>query len=227
MAFDLMGRDTADDWQVVAERLALVPQGLSSIEAALSEGAAQGIVAARRQAVACTKQADTWGGRDPATRPFFLNLVDEYDASGLGDHAFRDRLEQLAERATAAYAALGRFLVEEYAPHATERDPVGRERYALYSQDFNGIDARSRRDVRVGLGGAAPHRTRDGAGRRADHPRSRRRHGHRAPRDRPDARHRGGRRVPPVESGAARSHRRRARRRALRHPRRPCGASRR
>ena len=139
MAFDLMGRDTADDWQVVAERLALVPQGLSSIEAALSEGAAQGIVAARRQAVACTKQADTWGGRDPATRPFFLNLVDEYDASGLGDHAFRDRLEQLAERATAAYAALGRFLVEEYAPHATERDPVGRERYAMYSQDFNGI----------------------------------------------------------------------------------------
>jgi len=139
MAFDLMGRDTADDWQVVAERLALVPQGLSSIEAALTEGAAQGIVAARRQAVACTKQADTWGGQDPATRPFFLDLVDEYDASGLGDHAFRDRLERLAERATAAYAALGRFLVEEYAPHATERDPVGRERYAMYSQDFNGI----------------------------------------------------------------------------------------
>ena len=143
MAFDLMARDTADDWQTVAERLALVPQGLSSIEASLAEGAAQGIVAARRQAVACTKQADTWGGQDPGTRPFFLTLVDEYDASGpqqqAGDRAFRDRLEQLATRATAAYAALGRFLVEEYAPHAAERDPVGRERYAMYSQDFNGI----------------------------------------------------------------------------------------
>ncbi|MDQ1430299.1 MAG: hypothetical protein QOF40_901 [Actinomycetota bacterium] len=139
MAFDLMDRDTTDDWQVVAERLALVPQGLSSIEAALAEGAAQGIVAARRQAVACTKQADTWGGQDPATRPFFLTLVDEYDASGRGDRAFRDRLEQLATRATAAYAALGRFLVEEYAPQATEHDPVGRERYAMYAQDFNGI----------------------------------------------------------------------------------------
>src|SRR6185312_789493 len=92
MAFDLMARDTADDWQVVAERLALVPQGLSGIEAALAEGAAEGIVAARRQAVACTKQADTWGGLDPATRPFFLTLVDEYDASGLGDGAFHDRL---------------------------------------------------------------------------------------------------------------------------------------
>jgi uncharacterized protein (DUF885 family) len=139
MAFDLMARQTADDWQVVAERLALVPQGLSSVEAALAEGAAEGIVAARRQAVACTKQADTWGGLDPATRPFFLTLVDEYDASGLGDTAFRDRLERLATRATEAYASLGRFLVEEYAPHADEHDPVGRERYAMYSQDFNGM----------------------------------------------------------------------------------------
>ena len=46
----------------------------------------------------------------------------------------------LATRATEAYASLGRFLVEEYAPHADERDPVGRERYSLYAQDFNGIE---------------------------------------------------------------------------------------
>jgi uncharacterized protein (DUF885 family) len=140
MAFDLMPRETADDWQTVAERMALVPQGLSSIEASLAEGAAQGIVAARRQAVACTKQADTWGGLDPDTPPFFVTLVQEYEASGLGDGAFRDRLERLATRATEAYASLGRFLVEEYAPFATEHDPVGRERYAMYAQDFNGID---------------------------------------------------------------------------------------
>ncbi len=140
MAFDLMPRDTAEQWATVAERLALVPQGLSSIEAALAEGAAQGIVAARRQAVACTQQADTWGGQDSATRPFFLTLVDEYDASDAVDRAFRTRLEELAVRATDAYAALGRFLVEEYAPHASEHDPVGRERYSLYSRDFNGIE---------------------------------------------------------------------------------------
>jgi uncharacterized protein (DUF885 family) len=140
MAFDLMPRETADDWQVVAERMALVPQGLASIEAALTEGAAEGVVAARRQAVACTQQADTWGGVDPDTRPFFLTLVDEYDASDLGDTAFRDRLVRLATRATEAYASLGRYLVEEYAPHASERDPVGRERYSLYARDFNGIE---------------------------------------------------------------------------------------
>jgi uncharacterized protein (DUF885 family) len=140
MAFDLMPRDTEEDWVTVAERLALVPQGLSSVEVALAEGAAQGIVAARRQAVACTKQADTWGGMDPATRPFFHTLVDEYDASGFGNAALRARLEQLAVRATEAYASLGRFLVEEYGPHATEHDPVGRERYALHARDFNGIE---------------------------------------------------------------------------------------
>ena len=139
MSFDLMARETADDWQTVAERMALVPQGLSSIEAALAEGVAQGIVAARRQAVACTRQTDTWGGVDGSSRAFFLTLLDEYDRSGLGDRAFRDRLETLAVRATEAYASLGRFLIEEYAPHAAERDPVGRDRYALYAQDFNGI----------------------------------------------------------------------------------------
>src|SRR6478672_8593463 len=88
---------------VHAERMALVPQGLSSIEAALAEGAAQGVVAARRQAVACTKQADTWGGLDPDTRPFFHALVDEYDACGLDDSGLRARLETLATRATESY----------------------------------------------------------------------------------------------------------------------------
>src|SRR4051794_18478646 len=112
MAFDLMPRDRADDWHVIAERMALVPQGLSSIEAALAEGAAEGIVAARRQAVACTKQADTWGGLDASTRSFFHTLVDEYEAAGHGDRALLARLEILATRATEAYASLGRFLVE-------------------------------------------------------------------------------------------------------------------
>ncbi|MET0919889.1 MAG: DUF885 domain-containing protein [Acidimicrobiia bacterium] len=140
MAFDLMARDTLDDWRVVAERMALVPQGLTSLEDGFTEGVAQGIVAARRQAVACAQQADTWGGLDANQRPFFHALVDEYDAAGFSDTALRGRLDQLATRATEAYAALGRYLVDEYAPHADERDPVGRDRYSLYARDFNGIE---------------------------------------------------------------------------------------
>ena len=139
MAFDLMPRDTVEQWQTIAERMGLVPQGLASIEDALTEGAREGIVAARRQAVACAKQADTWGGVDPETPPFFATLVAEFDERGFDDLALRRRLEELATRATAGYASMGRYLVEEYAPRAAERDPVGEERYALYARDFNGM----------------------------------------------------------------------------------------
>jgi len=142
MVFDLMPRDSADDWRVIAERLALVPQALASIEAGFTEGADQGIVAARRQAVACAQQADTWGGVTTAvdgTPPFFHALVDQFDASIVDDGALGTRLRELATRATEAYAALGRYLVEEYAPRADERDPVGRDRYSLYARDFNGV----------------------------------------------------------------------------------------
>ncbi len=143
MVFDLMPRATAHDWEVIAERLALVPQGLASVEAGFTEGAAQGIVAARRQAVACAQQADVWGGVTPAedgSPPFFHALVDEYDAADLGDPALATRLRELATRATEAYASLGRYLVEEYAPRATEHDPVGRDRYSLYARDFTGME---------------------------------------------------------------------------------------
>jgi uncharacterized protein (DUF885 family) len=139
MVFDLMPRDTQEAWQTIAERLALVPQGLVGIEAALQEGVRQGIVAARRQAVACAQQADVWAGLDE-TPPFFATLVAEYRGHDFADPAFAHRLDELATRATAAYAAMGRFLVEEYAPHATEHDPVGRDRYSLYARDFTGME---------------------------------------------------------------------------------------
>jgi uncharacterized protein (DUF885 family) len=140
MAFDLMPRESEANWETMAERMALVPQGLSSLEAAFTEGVQQGIVAAQRQAAGCAKQADVWGGVDASTRPFFFTLLDEYDASGIDNAHLRSRLEQLADRATRAYASLGRYLVEEYLPHATEHDPVGRDRYSLYARDFNGIE---------------------------------------------------------------------------------------
>ena len=140
LVFDLMPRDTLEHWQTIAERMALVPQGLAGLEAALTEGVQQGVVAARRQAVACTQQADVWAGVDASTPPFFRTLVEDYERRDLGDAALGHRLEELATRATAAYAAMGRYLVEEYAPHATEHDPVGRERYSLYARDFTGTD---------------------------------------------------------------------------------------
>jgi uncharacterized protein (DUF885 family) len=138
MCFDLMPKATEGDWDSIAARVAVVPQALSSFEAALAAGVAGGVVAAERQALACARQADTWGGVAESTAPFFETLVDDYDAAGIDNPALRRRLEDVARRATAAYAALGRYLVADYLPHATDRDAVGTERYSRWARAFNG-----------------------------------------------------------------------------------------
>ena len=129
--FDLMKLDTDADWHVAAERMTRVPDALVSIEASLREGVATGVVAARRQALACAKQAATWGGERENT-PFFRALAAQRPADA--------KLAAAAETATAGYARLAAYLRDEYAPAADPRDPVGRDRYALFARDFNGID---------------------------------------------------------------------------------------
>jgi uncharacterized protein (DUF885 family) len=139
MCFDMMPTATEADWDVVTGRLGLVPEGLSTFQASLTEGARQGLVAARRQAVACMRQAETWGGVNGEARPFFLTLLDRFDQSGIDNPALRDMLLDHATRATEAYASLARFLADEYGPHATDRDAVGADRYGLLARVFNGM----------------------------------------------------------------------------------------
>ncbi len=136
--FDLMSYETEEDWELVVTRLGRVPDAIDSLRAALDEGIRRDIVAARRQALACSKQSATWGGDDQSTRPFFLTLLDRYDATGAADRALRDALERHAIDATNAYGDLGRYLRDEYAPKADPRDPVGAERYATWAESFTG-----------------------------------------------------------------------------------------
>ncbi|HEY3096846.1 MAG TPA: DUF885 domain-containing protein [Acidimicrobiia bacterium] len=139
MCFDMMATETEDDWAVIAARLGRVPEGLSSYQASLGEGVRRDLVAARRQGVQCMRQAETWGGLDRKTRPFFLTLVDRFDQSRIDNSALRDTLVDHADRATRAYASLARFLGDEYAPHATDRDAVGPDRYSRLARVFNGL----------------------------------------------------------------------------------------
>jgi uncharacterized protein (DUF885 family) len=136
--FDLMPYDTTQDWEVAAERLGRVPAALESFRRSLEEGVRRDVVAARRQALACAEQAATWGGLDDHVTPFFLTLVERYDASGNGNDALRRSLEQHARDATQAYAAMSEYLRAEYAPRATERDAVGADRYATWAEAFTG-----------------------------------------------------------------------------------------
>src|ERR687897_1422147 len=140
MCFDMMHTETEGDWDVIAARLALVPDGLASYQTSLSEGVRQGLMAARRQAVECIRQAETWSGGENGSRPFFLTLVDRYDEGAVDNQVLRDTLVDRARRATEAYASLARFLADEYAPHAVERDAVGAERYGLLARVFNGME---------------------------------------------------------------------------------------
>jgi uncharacterized protein (DUF885 family) len=139
-AFDLVPTDTFEHWEAIAARLALVPQGLDGYRTTLQEGAAQGLVAAQRQASVCARQADTWGGVDSGGRGFFQEYVEQFDASGVHEPGLAQRLADEARRADQAYATFGRFLVEEYLPVAAESDAVGAERYGLWARMFNGIE---------------------------------------------------------------------------------------
>lgn len=136
--FDLMATDSVEDWEVMAARMERVPRALSSFVESLRVGASTGLVAARRQAMACAEQGLTWSGQRSA-RPFFPALVEKSRQRSLGSSLLR-RLDQAAQAATAAYANGARFLREEYAPKAAERDAVGRERYAIWARAFLGMD---------------------------------------------------------------------------------------
>ena len=129
--FDLMPLDTDADWEIAAARMHRVPDSLAGIEETLRAGVAQGLVAARRQALACAEQAATWGG-ERETEPFFRTLAAERP----GD----TKLAAAAEVATAGYARLAAYLRDEYAPAADPRDPVGRDRYVMFARDFTGVD---------------------------------------------------------------------------------------
>jgi len=138
LCFDLMPRATEHDWETITARVALVPQAIAGFTESLQQGMHEGLFAAARQAQACALQADTFAGITADSTPFFAGLVDELDVAGVATAALRSRLKEVATRATAAYAALGRFLVDEYLPVTTAPDAVGGERYRRFARTFNG-----------------------------------------------------------------------------------------
>jgi uncharacterized protein (DUF885 family) len=135
MAFDLMGRDSDDDWETVAARLECFPASLAGYEVTLRAGLDLGLTAALRQVEGAIEQALTWSGQREA-RPYFEELV----AGGPVDDALSRRLEAAASEATAAYGRMATFLKDIYAPRATREDSVGSDRYTILTRRFLGCD---------------------------------------------------------------------------------------
>ena len=125
--FDIMPRNTEQEWQIIASRLELVPSALEGVKASLAETTSRGLPPARRQVVACAEQGATWAGLRQH-RPYFVSLVANYAGD---DEALKARLVAASEGATQAYGSLGEWLRDDLAANASTRDAVGRDRYAL------------------------------------------------------------------------------------------------
>jgi uncharacterized protein (DUF885 family) len=125
--FDIMPRNTEQEWQIIASRLELVPSALEGVKASLAETTSRGLPPARRQVLACAEQGATWAGLRQH-KPYFVSLVANYAGD---DEALKARLVAASEAATQAYGSLGEWLRDDLAAGASTRDAVGRDRYAL------------------------------------------------------------------------------------------------
>jgi uncharacterized protein (DUF885 family) len=134
---ELVRHDDADGWAQLAERLTAVPGMLASWRAGVAVGLRRGRVAARRQALEMALQADRYAGE--GAPPTHDAIVAAYRAS-TSDGPLRTVLSDAAAAAHTAYAETGRWLREEYVPHAAAADGVGPERHALYRQLMLGAD---------------------------------------------------------------------------------------
>jgi uncharacterized protein (DUF885 family) len=133
--YDLMRKDTADDWATIATRLAKTPQAMAGYVQSLRAGMARGATPARRQVEQCAAQAERHGSADG----FFAELA---AGARAGDDelpgSVATQLGQAAAVAAHTYTELARFLREELLPVARAQDAVGREEYALRSRYFLG-----------------------------------------------------------------------------------------
>lgn len=134
-AFDLMPTASADDWSVIATRLAAVPDALRGYTETLREGIARGVTPARRQVVEVATQIDRYTADDGFFAAFVADAAPE---SGQLPASLARTLADNSAAARVAYHELRRFLAEELVPAAGEDDAVGRELYALNSRRFLG-----------------------------------------------------------------------------------------
>ncbi len=129
--FDLMPRDTEDDWANIGKRMVGVPAAIEGIKATLVDEADHGRVVAQRQYIEVAEQIVGWTGGH-GSPAFFDALAAE------APDALRAELAKSAATATAAFGEIGEFLVSTMAPQGKLKEAVGREHYALASRNYLG-----------------------------------------------------------------------------------------
>nr|WP_281497306.1 DUF885 domain-containing protein [Ornithinimicrobium sp. F0845] len=131
--FDIMTKESAEDWGTITRRLRAVGPALQQYAGALAYSAERGSVSPRRQVEKVAEQCADQAG-DASTYWALLTEAQEQP-----EEVRRD-LAAAVEEAKAAFGTLGRYLTEEILPQAPESDASGVERYRLASRQFLGAE---------------------------------------------------------------------------------------
>ncbi|MGQ4715856.1 DUF885 domain-containing protein [Streptomyces anulatus] len=132
--FTLTPTATDEDWAAVVERLRAVPAAHEGYRASLALGLERKLYGGPRATATFVGQLTEWGGEGEGTA-FFAEFV------APGPASLRAELDEAAGLATASVLSLRDWVRDVYAPGiGGAPDPVGRERYALWSRLYNGTD---------------------------------------------------------------------------------------
>ena len=129
--FDLMKRNTQQDWEHIIGRMHRVTEALEGYIQTLEAAREEGKVAPRRQVDIVIEQTAAYY----APGGFFDELAAEVAEAV---PALKDEAAAGAETAKEGYRRLNSYLVEKLQPVAPSRDAVGRKAYSLHSRSFLG-----------------------------------------------------------------------------------------
>lgn len=129
--FDLMKRNTQQDWEHIIGRMLRVTEALEGYIQTLEAAREEGKVAPRRQVDIVIEQTAAYY----APGGFFDELAAEVAEAV---PALKDEAAAGAEAAKEGYRRLNSYLVEKLQPVAPSRDAVGRKAYSLHSRSFLG-----------------------------------------------------------------------------------------
>lgn len=129
--FDLMKRNTQQDWEHIIGRMHRVTEALEGYIQTLEAAREEGKVAPRRQVDIVIEQTAAYY----APGGFFDELAAEV-AEAIP--SLKDGAAAGAEAAKEGYRRLNSYLVEKLQPVAPSRDAVGRKAYSLHSRSFLG-----------------------------------------------------------------------------------------
>lgn len=129
--FDLMKRNTQQDWEHIVGRMHRVTEALEGYIQTLEAAREEGKVAPRRQVDIVIEQTAAYY----APGGFFDELAAEVAEAV---PSLKDEATAGAEAAKEGYRRLNSYLVEKLQPVAPSRDAVGRKAYSLHSRSFLG-----------------------------------------------------------------------------------------